>query len=108
MAAVSSLNAFSSESGRVSQTKYILKNSATHVRVTRRHHPLQGQTYEVLKYGKVYVLVRLPNGSTMKLPRHWTDVDGLAPYEEMSGDAFFTVESLRELLKLEEALRRRS
>ena len=49
--------------------------------MTRRHHPLEGQTFEVLKVGKKDLLVQLRDGSTIKLPRSWTDADGATALE---------------------------
>jgi hypothetical protein len=77
------------------------------VRVTRRHHPLRGQELEVLTHGKRHIVVRSPDGLSMKLPRSWTDVDGTDCSGDSGGDAIFTVESLRELCVLLEALARR-
>ncbi|MBN1460951.1 MAG: hypothetical protein JXA57_15575 [Armatimonadetes bacterium] len=92
----------------LSQTKYILKNSATHVRVIRPHHPLLGQEFEILKNGKTYVEVLLADGSGSKIPRHWTDIDGPDACRVLNGKAIFTTQSLRELKELLEAFRKRS
>jgi hypothetical protein len=46
------------------------------VEVTRRHHPLFGRELEVIHANKVMLTIRLPNGSTMKMPRTWTDAGG--------------------------------
>jgi len=75
--------------------------------VTRPHHPLHGQELEVLTHGTRHIVVRSPDGLSMKLPRSWTDVDGTDCRGDSSGDAIFTVESLRELGVLVEALARR-
>ena len=75
--------------------------------MTRRHHPLHGQELEVLTHRKRHIVVRSPDGLSMKLPRSWTDVDGTDCSEDSSGDAIFTVESLRELGVLLEALAQR-
>ena len=91
----------------LSQTEYIRKDSPTHIRVTRRHHPLHGQELEVLTHGKRHVVVRSPDGLSMKLPRSWTDIDGVGFGGDSSGDAIFTVGSLRELGVLLEALAQR-
>jgi len=91
----------------LSQTEYIRKDFPTHIRVTRCHHPLHGQELEVLTHGKRHVVVRSPDGLSMKLPRSWTDIDGVGFGGDSSGDAIFTVESLRELGVLLEALAQR-
>ena len=75
--------------------------------MTRRHHPLEGQTFEVLKGGKKDLLVQLRDGSTIKLPRSWTDADGATALES-SPAAVFTLASVRELAALLDALRQRA
>ena len=99
--------AANTQKGVLSQTEYIRKDCPTHIRVTRRHHPLHGQELEVLTHGKRHVVVRSPDGLSMKLPRSWTDTDGVGFGGDSSGDAIFTVESLRELGVLLEALAQR-
>jgi hypothetical protein len=101
------LLAATTATGVLSQTEYIRKDSPTLIRVTRRHHPLHGQELEVLTHGKRHVVVRSPDGLSMKLPRSWTDIDGVGFGGDSSGDAIFTVESLRELGVLLEALAQR-
>ena len=93
--------------GVLSRTEYIRKDSPTRIRVTRRHHPLHGQELEVLTQGKRHIVVRSADGLSMKLPRLWTDVDGAGFGGDSSGDAAFTVESLRELSVLHDALAQR-
>jgi len=75
--------------------------------VTRRHHPLHGQELEILTQSKGHIVVRSPDGLSMKLPRLWTDVDGVGFGGDSSGDAILTVESLRDLGVLLEALAQR-
>ncbi len=75
--------------------------------MTRSHHPLRGQDLEVLTVDKKHVVVRAPDGLSLKLPRLWTDVDGADGDGDCSGDAIFTVESLRALGVLLEALAQR-
>jgi len=91
----------------LSQTEYIRKDSPTRIRVTRRHHPLRGQELEVLTVDKKHIVVRAPDGLSLKLPRLWTDVDGADADGDWSGDAIFTVESLRALGVLLEAFAQR-
>ena len=93
--------------GQLSHTKYILYNSPSRVKVTRRNHPLYDQELEVLNAGKQVLVVRLADGSPMKMPRAWTDADGAGPAQEPTLLSVFTNEALRELLNLLKALRNR-
>ena len=77
------------------------------MKVTRRHHPLYDQELEVLNADKRMLVVRLADGSPMKMPRAWTDADGGAPTAEPSISSVFTIEALRELLNLLGTLRNR-
>ena len=74
--------------------------------ITRRHHPLQGQTFDVLHTGRHQLVVRALDGLAMRLPRAWTDADG-APAETGEPDAVFSVDAIRALLEIVEALHRR-
>jgi hypothetical protein len=76
------------------------------VTVVRRHHPLHGQQLEAVVGGPTQVVVRLGDGTTMRLPRVWTDADG-APSQK-GAEGVFSVESLRELMDLVESFRRRA
>jgi hypothetical protein len=68
---------------------------------------LLGQELEVLTEDKKHVVVRAPDGLSLKAPRLWTDVDGADGERDCSGDAVFTVDSLRALAVLLEALTQR-
>jgi len=97
-----------SSTGRLSQTAYILRDTPERVKVTRRHHPLRDRELDVLiQQGKTLLVVRLPDGSTMRIARAWTDADGVAPPEELSVTCIYTPESLRDLIRLVDALRAR-
>ena len=96
-----------SNTGGLSQTKYYLSNFSSTTTITRRHHPLNGQTLELLSVGKATVVVRLGDGSSMKILRRWTDVDGAA-CTELAGDSVLSLRGLRELLSLFTALRART
>ena len=98
--------AASSPTGRLSQTKYYLSDCPSTITVNRCHHPLAGQQLEVLSAGKACLVVRLADGSSLKLPRRWTDADG-GTCRELTGQAQIGVPGLRELLRLVAALRRR-
>ena len=92
----------------MSPTKYYLSNSPAQITVVRRHHPLQGRMLEVQSAGKAMLVVRLADGSAMKLPRCWTDADGARHCGELQGDSEFCLIGLRELLKLVDVLGRRA
>jgi hypothetical protein len=72
--------------------------------VTRPHHPLRGQEFEILRSGKKFVEILRSEGTSMRMPRSWTDVDGNDPCEVLDGDAIFTTQSLKDLKGLLEAL----
>jgi hypothetical protein len=77
--------------------------------VTRRHHPLLGEQLEVLVEGRGdHLGVRLPDGSTTRIPRAWTDADGAAESREPAAATVFTVDALRELIELVEAILHRT
>ena len=72
----------------------------------RRHHPLRGRDFEVLKDGREWLCLRLPDGTPMRILRRWTDADG-ALVSDDAAEAIFTVESLRQLGMLLDAFLRR-
>jgi hypothetical protein len=76
------------------------------VRVTRRHHPLEGQLVEVVTGGPTQIVVRLEDGTTMRLPRAWTDADGASPCAH--SERVFSVDAMIELIGLVDALGRRA
>ena len=90
--------------GRQSQTKYYLSNSSSKTTIIRCHHPLIDQQLALLSVGKKTVVVRLPDGSSMKILRRWTDVDGIA-CTDLNGDSEISLHGLKELLSLFMALR---
>jgi hypothetical protein len=92
--------------GRLSQTKYYHSNSASKTTIIRRHHPLIDQQLALLSVARKTVTVRLPDGSSMKILRRWTDVDGIA-CTDLNGDSEISVHGLKELLGLFMALRER-
>jgi hypothetical protein len=92
--------------GRQSQTKYYLSNSSSKTTIIRRHHPLINQQLALLSEGNKTVVVRLPDGSSMKILRRWTDVDGIA-CTDLNGDSEISLHGLKELLSLFLALRAR-
>lgn len=76
------------------------------VRVTRRHHPLEGQVVQVLTVGPAQMVVRLRDQTSMRLPRAWTDADGAPPSNR--SEHVFSAESLRELIEHVDMLGRRA
>ncbi len=94
--------------GSLSHTKYHLRDFPERVTVTRPHHPLLNQQLEVLRPGGQWLVVRLPDGTAMKIPRSWTDADGPSAGGALSGSEVFTVEAYRELLALIDALKART
>jgi len=62
--------------------------------------------FEVLAHGRERLCIRLKDGTPMYLPRRWTDADGspIALGTAGGGEAFFTIESLRDLGGLVDAL----
>ena len=76
--------------------------------VTRRHHPLEGQQFEVLLAGREHLAIRLKDGSSMRIPRAWTDADGAqARTDPQRTPSALTGVALRELVELLDALRGR-
>lgn len=92
--------------GSLSQTKYILHNCPPRIKVTHRHHPLVNQELEVLKADKVNLIVRMADGSALRMPRSWTNADGDRERND-SLASLLTLETLRELMELIDALQRR-
>jgi hypothetical protein len=76
------------------------------VTVTRRHHPLHGQRLEAVFAGAATVVVRLADGTTMRLPRTWTDADGAPSHDP--AESVFSVDALRDLFRLLDAIGRRA
>jgi hypothetical protein len=76
--------------------------------VIRRHHPLEGQELDVVRGGKRELTVRHPDTFTLRIPREWTDADGVASRPNLKPDTELTVEAVRELLQLVDGLRDRS
>jgi hypothetical protein len=75
--------------------------------VTRRHHPLYGLELEVIHANKVTLIIRMADGSTMKMPRAWTNAGGVTAGVELSRCSVFTIEAVRELIDLVTALKHR-
>jgi hypothetical protein len=67
---------------------------------------LYGQRLEAVSGGAAAVVVRLADGTTMRLPRSWTDADGAPSHEPV--ESVFSVEALQELFRLLDAIGRRA
>jgi hypothetical protein len=83
-------------------SRHLTHLTPSDVTVTRRHHPLHGQRLEAVLGGAATVVVRLADGTTMRLPRTWTDADGPPSHEP--AESVFSVEALRDLLRLVDAI----
>jgi hypothetical protein len=94
--------------GQSSQTTYHLRDTLGRVTVIRRHHPLEGRCLEVTSAGKSYLIVRLPDTSTLRIERTWTDADGPPTPTARGVDTPLTAAALRELVAIVDALKRRS
>jgi hypothetical protein len=75
--------------------------------MTRRHHPLFGRELEIIRADKVMLTIRLHDGSTMKVPRAWTNAGRATGVVEPPRCSVITIEGVRELIDLVSALRRR-
>jgi hypothetical protein len=56
---------------------------------------------EVVFGGPRRIVVRLSDGTSMRVPRSWTDADGPTAAEEPG--SIFTIEAIRELVDLVQA-----
>ena len=77
------------------------------MKIVRPHHPLLHQEFEVLKGGEHRLVVQHFDGGSMKIPRAWTNADGDQAVAEYCHPQVFTVQALRELLELADAIRQR-
>jgi hypothetical protein len=65
---------------------------------------LREQVFEVLVGGNERITIRLTDGSSMYIPRGWTDADRTGPQHARARDSFLTIDALRRLIALVEAL----
>ena len=76
------------------------------MRITRHAHPLQGRELDVLQDGNIYIVIQLEDGTSMRIPRTWTDADGSVGHtRELT---VFTMESLEQVVSLVEAFLHRA
>jgi hypothetical protein len=88
--------------GKQQHTKYSRSSTPSDVTVTRRHHPLLGHRLEVVSGGASAIVVRIADGTTMRIPRAWTDAEGAPAHEP--AETVFSIEALRDLLRLVDAI----
>jgi hypothetical protein len=81
-----------------------LKDIPDEVTITRRHHPLKGKKFVVLKEGRETIIIQHSDGTSMRIPRQWTDADGESADDFAPRTSVFTVDSLRKLCELVELL----
>jgi hypothetical protein len=63
---------------------------------------LHGQRLESVSGGAAAIVVRIADGTTMRIPRAWTAADGAPPHEP--AETIFSIEALRDLLRLLDAI----
>jgi hypothetical protein len=61
----------------------------------------------VLQGGREQIALRLADGASLRIPRHWTDADGALSADSNGSESILTVEALRRMLELLEAFLRR-
>jgi hypothetical protein len=78
--------------------------------ITTSAHPLRGQVVPVVRQltqnGVLFLVIRLPTGSTQLIPAHWTNLD--SPKASPSAGLTFTAASLRSLIRMVVSLRTRA
>ena len=84
--------------GKQQHTTYSRHFTPSELTVTRRHHPLHGLRLEAVSGGAATIVVRIADGTTMRIPRAWTDADGAPPHEPV--ESIFTAEAMSDLLRL--------
>jgi hypothetical protein len=88
--------------GKQQHTTYSRHFTPSEVTVTRHHHPLHGLRLEAVSGGAATIVVRIADGTTMRIPRAWTDADGAPSHDP--AETVFSVEALRDLLRLVDAI----
>lgn len=94
--------------GRLSQTKYHLRRTPSRVTVIRNHHPLQGEEFEVLMEGNERIVIRVDDGTSMRIRRRWTNADGDPTDQSLGGNTVFSIDSLRRVIELVEVFAQRT
>ena len=93
--------------GGTVQTKYNHQHLENDVEVTRRHHPLAGQRFQVLRTAANFVVLQLADGSRVKMPKNWTNINDNSAVDDLCRGTIFTTTSILELLDLVQILSRR-
>jgi hypothetical protein len=57
--------------------------------------------------GKTKIHIRSKRGTSIRVPRSWTDADGEVQADLLRGSGVFTIDSLLRLIELVEAFRQR-
>ena len=89
------------------QTKYRRQVFPAQIEVVRRHHPLSGTIFPVVRGARTYLVIQLADTSHLKLPRKWTSLDYDPSDDPLLQDAVFTSASVSSLLDLIQILSRR-
>ena len=89
------------------QTKYKRQVFLAQIEVVRRHHPLVGRIFPVVRVARTLLVIQLADTSHLKLPRKWTSIDYDPSDDPLLQDAVFTSTSILSLLELIHILSRR-
>jgi hypothetical protein len=79
----------------------------TEAEVVRRHHPLVGQRFQVIRAGKAFLVLLLADGSHLKMPSCWTSISYDPSDDSLRQESVFTSASISALLELIQILSRR-
>ena len=86
--------------GGQSHTKYHREDLPAEVEVVRRHHPLAGRTFQVLRAGRTFLVLQVDDGSHFKIPKGWTSLAYESANDPLLQDSVFTTASISALLEL--------
>jgi hypothetical protein len=80
------------------------KPNSKKVRIIRPHHPLYGQSFQLVRTWKnkqvKFYIIQLPDRKHIQIPIHWTD-DGTTPLPENLPDyPVLTADSIRDIIYL--------
>ena len=100
-------SAASPPTGGQSHTKYHREDLPAEVEVARRHHPLAGRKFQVLRAGRTFFVLHVDDGSHFKIPKSWTSLGHESATDPLLQGAVFTTASISALLELIQLLSRR-